>query len=181
MARLRHVVTPEREARYFDALFSPGLDIGLNPEMESELCWVRELFVDRLGWTRAELERYPFRALAAVARPGDWVTARLRGCADYAAELPAELLRLTLAELAALPQAKRRAYAEEALLPATPEAAEFTARLKTRFRFSEEDRDFVRSLAESHGIEIPGRDRREGDPALGAAIIQLLRLAYWRA
>ncbi|TDE87347.1 hypothetical protein [Deinococcus sp. S9] len=175
---MRHVITPERELEYLDALFCPGRDIGLNHEMEKEMEQARDLFVARLGWTREQCARFPFRALAAVSRPGEWVMARLKGPADYAAELPREMLELTLREVAALPQAKRRAYVEEALLPDAPEVSEFTTRLKTRFRFSEKDRAFIRRLAEEHGIEIGDHDRREGDPALGRAILKLLRLAY---
>lgn len=169
----------EREAEYISAALGEPTDAQFNNEGLSQIAWVRRLFVERLGWDRTQLARYPFPALAEVARPGDWRLALLKGCGDHAAILPEEMLHLTLRQVANLPHRQRRGYAESALLPQTPEVLELgQGHRAARSRFTEADRTFVLKTAATNGIVISERDERTGGAEFTEAVMKLLRLAY---
>ena len=175
---MRHVVTPEREAQYLDAVFGASLD-NLNPAMQQEVVWVRDLFVQTLGWERLKLSQYPFRALAEVARPGEWHLARLRGPAEYAAALPTPFLHLTLEAVAKLPHQQRRGYVANALLPGVPGVSELGDGLKARYRFTQADRAFVKRLCREHVLTpSDDQDARSGNAQFARNVMALLRLAY---
>ena len=160
---------------YIDAALS-GEGLESSYEMELGVKWVREVFVERLGWSREQLSRYAFRALVEAARPGEVREVRLKGPRDYTLDMDSTQLSLTLREASKLPQRGRKAFLQEVLMPDTLEVAS-TINV-VRLRVSDEDLMWIKELAKSRGMAITHRDDRSGNHELSGAIVTLLKSAY---
>lgn len=166
-----------REELYLDAVFGQHPE-PISSELDLEVTWVRATFVERLGWDRAKLARFPFRALAEAARPGRASYVRLKGVADYAATTEPVFLEAILREAGKLPHRERRTYLEETLMPLTREVGEELSSVK--MLISKADLEWIKELAVAHGHHIGSRDDRVNNQDLGRAIVELLKAVYDR-
>lgn len=163
------------DAALWDAVFDPALEEGLYFKTARRVREVRALFVDELGWGRASLEQFRFRAVARLAESrAETVTVRLRSPAQHARLWPREFTETFLRELGA----RRLDLWDEFGARWMPDIVEDRV---SKYSIELSDQEYARIreyAARAAGNEITDRDARAGNPELSRAVVTLLDQAY---